>query len=316
MIDEVAGVGANEREDRKPIWEDLSVIIPTVGRPILRECLRALAEGDMLPGQLIVVDQSSNPIMGGWLEELTTLGVETRHLPSNQTGKASAVNRGIELARTDFVAVTDDDCLVASDWVRNLRACLEGRPRTVITGRVEATGDEQVPLVVTSPSPATYHRPRLKFDTLSGGNMAFARSVFACVGPLDEELLCSEDGEWAYRALRTGVPIAYVPEVVVSHYGWRDTGERGQRYREYAEGCGRFYGKYLRQGDWFIALRAVVHYLREIRRLLRAATTRKDGEQRRRSWACLRWLGSGIVAGLAGRPAVSHEVPSGEGVVE
>jgi GT2 family glycosyltransferase len=300
-------VQARAVEKDPPVQHDISVIIPTVGRSILERCLGSLADGSQLPGQIIVIDQGSEPKIGLWLEELEGLGVETKHMPSSQTGKASAVNRGIECADTEFIAITDDDCLVAPDWLRNMRAHLEKLPNTVVTGRVEAAGDEEVPVVVTSVSPATYSRPRLKFDTLSGGNMGVARAVMNRVGLLDEELRCSEDGEWAYRALRAGVQIKYAPDVVVYHYGWRDTTERRLRYREYAEGCGRFYGKYLRQGDWFIGLRTVVHYLREVRRYLRSAVGR-DAEMLRRSWACLRWLPPGIVAGFLSREGVVARV--------
>jgi len=174
---------------------DITVIIPTVGRSILRRCLRSIADGSHLPGQIIVVDQSSNPEIREWLSDLQVLGVEAKHLPSSQTGKAAAVNRGVECADTEFIAITDDDCLVAPDWLRNMRAHLKNRPGAVVTGRVEAAGDEAVPMVVTSLAPATYSRPRLKFDTLSGGNMGVALSVMKQVGLLDEELRCSEDGE-------------------------------------------------------------------------------------------------------------------------
>ena len=251
-----------------------------------------------------MVDQSSNPEMLGWLKDLEELGVETKHLPSLQTGRASAVNRGIESSNTEFLTITDDDCLVAPDWLRNMRAHLRAHSNAVVTGRVEATGDEEVPMVVTSMSSATYSRPRLKFDTLSGGNMGVALAVMNQVGLLDEDpvLRCAEDGEWAYRALRAGVQIRYAPDVVIHHHGWRDVRERQQQYREYAMSCGGFYGKYLRQGDWFIGLRTIVHYLRELRRLLRAALTR-NAEHLRMSWACLRWLVPGILAGFRSQNA-------------
>jgi hypothetical protein len=58
----------------------------------------------------------------------------------------------------------------------------------------------------------------------------------------------------------------------------------------------------LRQGDLFIGLRAIVHYLRELRRLLRAAVT-QNTEHLRMSWACLRWLVPGILAGFRSKNA-------------
>jgi GT2 family glycosyltransferase len=142
--------------------------------------------------------------------------------------------------------------------------------------------------------------------------MGVALVVINQVGLLDEDavLRCSEDGEWAYRALRRGVPIKYAPDVLIYHHGWRNTGERQQQYREYAKSCGGFYGKYLRQGDWFIGLRAVVHYLRELRRFLRAAVNR-NAEHLHMSWACLRWLVPGILSGFRGeKTRVSSSVNS------
>jgi GT2 family glycosyltransferase len=284
--------------------DDISVVIPTVGRVILKKCLRSIAVGNDLPRKVIVVDQSSNPEIREWLRELEGLGVETRHVPSTQTGRASAVNRGIECTDTEFVAITDDDCVVEPDWLRNMRMHLKASPNAVVTGRVEATWDEEVPIVVTSMSPATFYHPRIKFDSLSGGNMGVARAVIDQVGPLDEDtaVRCSEDGEWAYRALRSGVPIQYAPDVVIYHYGWRNPREREQQYREYAQSQGAFYGKYLRQGDWFIGLRAIVLYLRELRRFLRGLVTR-NLEETRMAWACLRWLGPGILMGFRSRAA-------------
>lgn len=283
----------------RAVRTDISVVIPTLGRPILRRCLRSIAEGSELPARVIVVDQGSSTEILRWLEELEDLDIRTRYIASSQTGRASGVNRGIERVDTEFVAITDDDCLVARDWLRNMRAHLVAAPDTVVTGRVEAAGDEEVPMVVTSTSPATYDRPRLKFDSLSGGNMGVSLDVLDRVGLLDEDpaLRCSEDGEWAYRALRGGVRIRYAPDVVVHHYGWRDAGSRQRQYREYALSTGGFYGKYLRRGDWFIGLRAAVHYVRELRRFLRGIVGR-NAEDLRMAWSCLRWLPRGMLVGF------------------
>jgi GT2 family glycosyltransferase len=184
---------------------------------------------------------------------------------------------------------------------------LEADPDLVVTGRVEAAGEKDVPITVTSMAPAIYDHPRLKFDSLCGGNMGTALKVMERVGLLDEDerLRHSEDGEWAYRALRTGVSIKYAPDVVVYHYGWRNSRERQEQYRAYAKSHGAFFGKYVRAGDWFIGLRAVVHYLRELRRYLRGLVT-GNREETRMAWAYLRWLLPGMLAGLrvkAARPA-------------
>ena len=37
---------------------DVTVVIPTVGRPLLRQCLGSIAAADPRPAEVIVVDQS------------------------------------------------------------------------------------------------------------------------------------------------------------------------------------------------------------------------------------------------------------------
>jgi GT2 family glycosyltransferase len=95
--------------------------------------------------------------------------------------------------------------------------------------------------------------------------------VIERIGMFDEDprLRTAEDCEWSYRALRSGVTVIYAPDVAVRHYGWRDERGRTAQYRSYGRSHGGFYGKYLRRGDWFIALRVVIHLLRALRRWLR-----------------------------------------------
>jgi GT2 family glycosyltransferase len=286
------------RIESRPTLDDITVVIPTLGRPILEECLWWIVSGSAWPGGLIVVDQGSSPQVGAWIEALRSLGIDARHLPSSQRGRSAGLNRGLEQVKTRFVAVTDDDCFVDTDWIERMATRLADHPEAIVTGRVEAAG-EGVLVVVTSLEPAVYHRPRLKFDSMSGGNMGTSASVIDRVGLFDENprLRTAEDAEWAYRALRAGVPIIYAPEVLVQHFGWRDEGERGTQYKDYARSHGGFYGKYLRQGDWFIALRAVVHHGRALRRWLRGLVTGNQ-ELALYSWSYLTGLVPGIIAGM------------------
>lgn len=284
---------------------DISIIIPTLGRAMIRKCLESIAGGLLLPHTIVVVDQSSANDVRNWLEPLGGLGVKVRYVPSSQTGRAAGVNRGIEAVTTEYFAITDDDCQVAPDWLLNMRANLDANPGAVITGRVEAGSDDPVGIVVTSMKPARYERPRLKFDSLCGGNMATSRSVIRQVGLLDEDeaLRCSEDGEWAYRALRAGIPIVYAPDAMIHHYGWRDPGERQVQYRLYARSHGAFYGKYLRRGDWFIALRAMMHFMRALRRLVRGMI-KGNTEEVRIAKAYLVWLIPGAITGFRSQVGV------------
>jgi GT2 family glycosyltransferase len=282
----------------RPIMADITVVIPTLGRPILEESLYWIAAGTAWPGCVIVVDQGSSLQVAALMEKLDSLGIEAQHLPSSQRGRAAGINRGLERFQTRFVAITDDDCFVEADWLEQMVSCLRRHPDAVVTGRVEA-GTEDVIVVVTSRVPSVQRRPNLTFDHMSGGNMGTSKTVLERVGLFDEHpsLRTSEDGEWSYRALRAGVSIYYVPDVCVRHFGWRDENKRAEQYKDYARSHGGFYGKYLRQGDWFIALRAILHHLRALRRWLKGTVT-GDLEAASYGRAYVTGLLPGIMAGL------------------
>jgi len=260
--------------ERKPLLDDISLIIPTIGRPILEQCLYWILEGSTWPACLIVVEQGSNADVAGWLERVRDLGIPVKHILSRGHGRSAGINRGLEQTSTRFVAITDDDCFVEENWLCTMAAKLNEHPRAVITGKVEAAGEDMV-VIVTSLTPSVQERPRLKFDSMSGGNMGASLDIFRKVGLFEEDpvMATAEDAEWAYRALRKGISIRYEPDVVLAHFGWRDARKRIEQYRGYALSHGGFYGKYLRRGDLFILARAAGHFGRALRRWLRGTFT-------------------------------------------
>jgi GT2 family glycosyltransferase len=302
----VSSSGAGDSHGRRTVLSEISIVIPTLGREILRQSLAAIADGTAWPAELIVVHQGEGEHVSTWLDELARRGLRTRYLPSAQRGRASAVNRGIEAARTRFVCVTDDDCFVDREWVAAMHRRLLLAPDSIVTGRVEA-GTDEVLVVVTSPVESVQRRPHLQFDGLSGGNIGLALDLTRRIGLLDEDdcLRAAEDGEYAYRALRAGIPIVYAPEVAVTHMGWRSETERARQYVTYARSHGGFYGKYLRRGDLFIAARASVHHLRALKRWI-LGRVRGDHEAAANGRAYVLGLLPGILAGWRSSHGAEH----------
>ena len=250
--------------------EEISIVIPTLGRPILEQSLYYILKGSVWPGCLIIVEQGASQEVSNNLTRVHEIGLRVKHIRSNQRGRSAGINRGLEQTDTRFIAITDDDCFVDQQWLLTMTNKLRLNPDAVVTGRVEAAGEDMV-VVVTSPAPSIQNRPRLKFDSMSGGNMGASLDVFRKVGLFEEDpvMATAEDAEWAYRALRKGISIRYEPDVVLAHFGWRDTGKRVEQYRDYALSHGGFYGKYLRRGDLFILARAAAHLGRALRRWVR-----------------------------------------------
>jgi len=278
--------------------QEVTVLIPTLGRSMLRGTLEALAQGSVRPAQVIVVDQGRREELASMAADYTTRGMPVTWIPSHQKGRSAGLNEGMSRVRTEYTAITDDDCLPDPDWVERIVRELSQRPDAILTGRVEAGGEGPVLSVVTSDKPVEQHKPSLRFDRLSGGNMAIATALARRLGPFQEAscMRTAEDAEFAYRALRAGVAIRYAPQMVVTHRGWRDPGQRSSQYRDYGLSQGGFYGMYLRRGDFFIGLRALVHLLRSLKRWL-LGRLRRDDEMAANGRAYVMGLLPGIVAG-------------------
>jgi GT2 family glycosyltransferase len=286
--------------DLPPIATDISVVVPTVGRALLRGCLESLATGAVWPADLIVVDQGGNAEVATWVDDLEARGVPITYVRSTETGVASATNRGLERVRTSFAATTHDDCRVHADWLEKLVERLPGIGEAIVTGRVEPEGAGIVLTTVTARVPTAYTTPMIDRDVLFPPNMAFPMRVLERIGYQDEHpslRLAGEDNDWAYRALRAGVPIVYDPEIVVSHLAWQSVDMLRALYERYARGQGAFYGKHLRRADLFIARRVVRDLVRAPWLLLRGVLSRND-ELIAMGLGEIRGLPFGLIAGL------------------
>jgi GT2 family glycosyltransferase len=285
----------------RPVAKDLTVVVPTVGRPVLDRCLHALLDTTVRPGKVVIVDQSRDDSVLGLVDDAARLGLDVTRIPSAERGVAAARNRGLDRATTRFIAAIDDDCCALPDWTQRVLDRLLAHPGVVITGRVDPVGAE-LPSTIVSEDEVMYHRPLPDRDPLFSGNMAAERTVFERVGPFNEHpalVPAAEDNEWGYRALSSGVAILYAPEVAVRHLDWRSPAELAATYRRYARGQGGFYGLYLRQGDWFIVRRTLRDVVRGMWLLGRSKLSRtRDVTQT--SGAHLFDLLAGILAGLTG----------------
>lgn len=114
----------------------ISVVIPSFNRPErLKLCIEALLNQDYIGDwEIIVVDDGSQPPLQ---QELGNVPVITsnkiRWFRQKNQGPAAARNLGINHARGNFVAFTDDDCRPAKDWLSQLNKML--RPGILIGGQ-------------------------------------------------------------------------------------------------------------------------------------------------------------------------------------
>jgi len=166
-------------------FSDITVVVPTVGRPSLRVLLESLAHGtEPFTGDLVVVDDrrgGGGDDLRASLADLPLPGL--RIVRSGGGGPARARNIGWRHARSTWVSFLDDDVVVDPDWLEHLRADLAGLDGTVAGSQ----GRVRVPLP-TERRPTDWERGTAGLATARWitADLAYRRSALSSVGGFDE----------------------------------------------------------------------------------------------------------------------------------
>jgi glycosyltransferase involved in cell wall biosynthesis len=208
---------------------NLSVAIATLDRPEgLAECLDALLLGEVLPAEVIVVDQGEDDQAQAVVARRSGGSVPITNVRQARRGLSASRNAAIERARCEFLAFTDDDCVPDRGWVGAVEAAFvsSGAPDAV-TGRVLPLGPATPGTFVVSPRESTaradFSGKHIPWLIGTGGNFALRRDWFARVGRYDERLgvgspgRAAEDADLFYRLLQRGARFRYEPAAVVYH---------------------------------------------------------------------------------------------------
>jgi GT2 family glycosyltransferase len=229
-------------------------------------------------------------------------------------GLSRARNDAVAAAQTDWVAFVDDDCLLAADWVAELRGVLARHPDVgYVAGHV---GLANVPPGEHLGAAA---RPVAEERVLCGARvwpqhigfgvcMVLRRDVVQRLGGWDERLgpgvadfPASDDMDFNYRLLRAGEAAAVTPRMRAAHDEWRDHDETVALYEGYARAWAGFALKHAKTGDlrggawlWSIGLRSQA-------RMLASALRHRSRLRARVARAQLRGLAAGTLRGGARR---------------
>ncbi len=290
----------------------LSVAIATLDRPDgLARCLDALLAGDVLPAEILVVDQGSDDATPSVVEERRTDTTPITYVRQGRRGLAASRNAAVAHACYPAIAITDDDCVPDRRWIATIdRTFAAPDAPDAISGRVLPLGPD-----VPGLYPVSLREGAVRVDFRgkavpwlvgTGGNFAVTRAWCARVGGYNEGLgvgspgKAAEDIDMLYRLLRTGAYIRYEPDAVVYHE--RQSAARRLASRAtYGYGIGAFCGMWLRRGDLY-ALRMCGSWLRSQSWELAAAMRRRRWREIYERTLSLR----GMVCGLAHGVRVSE----------
>ena len=225
----------------------VTVLVPTWRRPDdLARCLSALLRQQRAPDQIVVVARAEDDATHACLAEHVTprvLNVEVALV--DEPGQVAALNRGLDAATGDVIAITDDDAAPRVDWIARIVAAFDADPKLgALGGRdwVHEGGrvlDGERPLVgkvrLSGRIVGNHHLgvgSAREVDLLKGANMSYRREAVRNVR-FDRRLRGAgaqvhNDMAFSMAVKRAGWKLVYDPLVAVDHFPAPRPGEEAR----------------------------------------------------------------------------------------
>jgi glycosyltransferase involved in cell wall biosynthesis len=277
------------------ISTQVSAAVATLDRPDgLARFLDHLLHGEMLPAEVIIVDQGQDARIKDLILAHQNPRVPLVYLHQPCRGLSYSRNAAISCARSPIIAFSDDDCVPHFSWVKSIERVFAARPEiAAASGRVLPYGKETPGTFTvstrTSTQPANYWGKSLPWDAGTGGNLAVRREWLHQAGGFDIRLgtgsagLAGEDAEFVYRLLGLGAVVRYEPELLIYHERQSIERRLASRYG-YGHGIGAFSGLTLKRRDpyaFFILYVWFRHWLTKTARCQLRMDRHGLGEQKR-----------------------------------
>ena len=237
---------------------DVSLLICTRDRaaalPALLASITRAAQHSDPAVEVVIVDNGSRDdtpgLLAAWRDAQR---FPVRLLHEERPGLARARNRGLDAVRGRIVAMTDDDCVLHSDYLEALvRVFAEVGGPAIVGGRI-LPGDLRDLAVTLKLEDHPMVAPAGGFPGgfVMGANLAMTRDVIARVGAFDTRFgagapfVAAEDTDFLFRALGLAIPVRYDPRFVVDHHhGRRDIADETRLLAGYSFGDGALYAKH------------------------------------------------------------------------
>jgi rhamnosyltransferase len=262
----------------------VSVVIPVLNaRDQLARCLDGIAAQELDGGvEVIVVDSGSTD---GSVDLARERGADVVRMPEREFTFGRSRNLGAEAASGEVLVFTSADAFAADEhWLERLVAPFAGDETVAgVYGRQvpqdHATPSEQYFLqFVYGSDPRDQfingsHELTMETTLFSNANSAMPRELWGRY-PFDEEIVGSEDLEWAVRVLLDGYHLRYEPTAAVRHSHDFTLGAAFRRFFDLGVASGRAYMVGGRRSRWVLLRNAVDYSCGEIVWLFRSGRAR------------------------------------------
>lgn len=223
----------------------VSVIIPNYnGEKYIKNCLISLFNQSLKPDEIIIVDNNSSDksveIIEKFKEKVTLVKLDTNK------GFSVAVNEGIKRAKSEFVALLNNDTELDKEWLKQLYlainkdekifSCCSKMLRYDNRNIIDDVGDEYNILGWATKTgdgkdSSDYVEDRYVFSSCAGAAI-YRREIFDEIGLFDEKFFAYfEDVDISYRANIYGYKNLFASKAIVYHIGSASSGSRHNDFK-------------------------------------------------------------------------------------
>ena len=215
-------------------YPKVSVVVLTYNNlEFTRACLHSLENATCYPDwELVIVDNASTDGTVGFLQEYADTHEHVKLILNNSNlGFAGGNNRGLEVARGEYIVILNNDTYVTPGWLHGLVRHLQLDSSIGLIGPVTNNIGNEARIEIhyrdmRQMESAAYEytsahaRKLLEVDTVAFFCVAMPRSLYSEIGGLDERFGQGffEDDDYCQRARQAGYRVVIAEDVFVHHH--------------------------------------------------------------------------------------------------
>lgn len=222
-----------------------TIVVPTYRRPHqLADCLRSLAALDYPRDrfEVLVVDDGGDMPLDSTVDPFhSRLRITLVH--QDNAGPAAARNTGVQHAKSEFIAFTDDDCMVEREWLAELARVLTADPECMAGGRTVNAAPElcsTASQLIVDVVYRHYNVDPAHARFVASNNLALSAAGFRELGGFDPAYRTAEDRDLCDRWRHRGRRIVYAAAARVHHRRSMNLAAFWRQHFAYGRGAERF----------------------------------------------------------------------------
>lgn len=203
------------------------VVVVYNGEQYIKECIQSILNLDYPKDkyELILVDGGSNDMTLNIASEYSI-----RILHNKRRRIAPGRNLGALNAKGKYIAFTDSDCVVKTDWLTSLITTISftdkdvvavGGPNLILDTDppfAKVVGYMQETFLASGGSPQSYRFKHPKYViSLANCNVIYRKEII-CKEKYDDTFNVGEDAELNFRLKKAGYKFLYTPKAIVWHH--------------------------------------------------------------------------------------------------